>query len=86
MPRNRFTASANEEPAALLGPAADAAQKLAGAMAATLDTYNTGSRRKTLVEQHAERLAAEKKVPDHDAVERATIPFLPIVTGGAGNG
>lgn len=57
----RLTAAAEAGPAALPGPAADAAQKRAAATAQALDTFNAGNRQKTLVEVHQEKLAAEKK-------------------------
>ena len=59
----RLTAAATAEPAAL-PPAAEAGadSAKAAATAATVDAYNAGARRKTLVEQHQDRLAAEQKV------------------------
>ena len=59
----RLTAAATAEPAALppaAGPGADVVK--AAATARTVDAYNAGARRKTLVEQHQDRLAAEQKV------------------------
>lgn len=56
-------AAASNELAALPAPGGQsAASALASAAVAhTVDTYNAGARRKTLVEQHQDRMAAEKK-------------------------
>lgn len=57
-------ATAAGEAAALPAPAGGlsaAAALAAVATAHSVDSYNAGARRRTLVEQHVDRLAAEKK-------------------------
>ncbi len=59
----RLTAAATAEPAALPPAAEPGAEAVkAAATARTVDAYNAGARRKTLVEQHQDRLAAQQKV------------------------
>jgi len=75
----RLTAAATAEPAALPPSAAEAGadSAKAAATAATVDAYNAGARRKTLVEQHQDRLAAEQKVRLSDL----TIVWMDIKPG-----
>lgn len=61
----RLTAAANgSEPAIMPAPGGESAAAAlnTAAVAHTVDSYNAGARRKTLVEVHQERISAEKKV------------------------